>query len=150
MRRGGSDRHRDDHQEEQQGRHRRPAGQTPDDRELRDIRTRRAAGIRIALDDFGTGYSSLRYLSRLPVDILKLDRGFVAELDGTAEGAAVAQAVLRLGQILHLDTVAEGVESDAQARELTLLGCNKAQGYHFARPMPAEDFDARFLASAAQ
>lgn len=95
------------------------------------------AGIRIALDDFGTGYSSLRYLARLPVDVLKLDRLFVAELDGTSRGGAVAQAVLRLGQILHLDTVAEGVESEAQARELTLLGCHKAQGFHFARPVTA-------------
>ncbi|WP_433613047.1 putative bifunctional diguanylate cyclase/phosphodiesterase [Dactylosporangium sp. CA-139114] len=97
------------------------------------------AGIRIALDDFGTGYSSLRYLARLPVDVLKLDRGFVAELDGTSRGGAVAQAVLRLGQILHLDTVAEGVESEAQARELTLLGCHKAQGFHFARPLTATE-----------
>jgi EAL domain-containing protein (putative c-di-GMP-specific phosphodiesterase class I)/GGDEF domain-containing protein len=97
------------------------------------------AGIRIALDDFGTGYSSLRYLARLPVDVLKLDRGFVAELDGTTRGGAVAQAVLRLGQILHLDTVAEGVESEAQARELTLLGCHKAQGYFYARPLPPAD-----------
>nr|BFE63683.1 hypothetical protein GCM10020063_082090 [Dactylosporangium thailandense] len=97
------------------------------------------AGIRIALDDFGTGYSSLRYLARLPVDVLKLDRGFVAELDGTSRGGAVAQAVLRLGQILHLDTVAEGVESEAQARELTLLGCHKAQGFYFARPLAASE-----------
>ncbi|WP_432984925.1 putative bifunctional diguanylate cyclase/phosphodiesterase [Dactylosporangium sp. CA-233914] len=97
------------------------------------------AGIRIALDDFGTGYSSLRYLARLPVDVLKLDRGFVAELDGTSRGGAVAQAVLRLGQILNLDTVAEGVESEAQARELTLLGCHKAQGFHYARPLPAAE-----------
>ncbi|WP_344618165.1 EAL domain-containing protein [Dactylosporangium salmoneum] len=99
------------------------------------------AGIRIALDDFGTGYSSLRYLARLPVDVLKLDRGFVAELDGTSRGGAVAQAVLRLGQILHLDTVAEGVESEAQARELTLLGCHKAQGYFYARPLPPSDLE---------
>ncbi|GAA3275151.1 EAL domain-containing protein [Dactylosporangium vinaceum] len=97
------------------------------------------AGIRIALDDFGTGYSSLRYLARLPVDVLKLDRLFVAELDGTSRGGAVAQAVLRLGQILHLDTVAEGVESEAQARELTILGCHKAQGFHYAHPLTPAD-----------
>jgi diguanylate cyclase (GGDEF)-like protein len=98
----------------------------------------RDTGVRIALDDFGSGYSSLRYLTRLPVDILKLDRCFVAELDGTAAGSAVAQAVLRLGDALHLETVAEGVEEAAQVRELTLLGCRAAQGYHFAHPMPAE------------
>jgi diguanylate cyclase len=97
-----------------------------------------AAGIRIALDDFGTGYSSLRYLTELPIDMLKIDRCFVSTLDGTTAGSAVAQAVLRLGHTLGLDTVAEGIETAAQARELTLLGCTKAQGYHFARPMPPE------------
>jgi diguanylate cyclase len=98
----------------------------------------RGLGIRIALDDFGTGYSSLRYLTRLPVDILKLDRCFVSELNGEAEGSAVAEAVIRLSQILHLDTVAEGIETPAQATELTLLGCRTGQGFHYARPMPAE------------
>jgi EAL domain-containing protein (putative c-di-GMP-specific phosphodiesterase class I) len=98
----------------------------------------RDAGIRIALDDFGSGYSSLRYLTRLPVDILKLDRSFVSELDGTPSGSAVAAAMLRLGEALHLQTVAEGVESASQAQELTLLGCQLAQGFHFAHPMPAD------------
>jgi diguanylate cyclase (GGDEF)-like protein/PAS domain S-box-containing protein len=102
-------------------------------------------GIRIALDDFGTGYSSLRYLTRLPVDILKLDRCFVAELNGTPEGSAVAEAVVRLGQILHLDTVAEGIESAAQAGELTLMGCRAGQGYHFAGPLDAASIDALLL-----
>jgi len=100
--------------------------------QLRDM------GVRVALDDFGSGYSSLRHLRRLPVDILKLDRSFVSELNGTPAASAVAEAVLRLGDALRLQTVAEGVEHDAQARELTLLGCHTAQGYHFARPMPAE------------
>jgi diguanylate cyclase (GGDEF)-like protein len=95
----------------------------------------RERGIRIALDDFGTGYSSLRYLTRLPVDILKLDRCFVEELNGQHDGSAVAEAVIRLGQILHLDTVAEGIETPQQAAELELLGCSQAQGYHFARPL---------------
>ncbi|MFG2037702.1 EAL domain-containing protein [Dactylosporangium sp. NPDC048998] len=74
--------------------------------------------------------------------MLKLDRGFVAELDGTSRGGAVAQAVLRLGQILNLDTVAEGVESEAQARELTLLGCPKAQGVPLRAPIPARPVPA--------
>jgi diguanylate cyclase (GGDEF)-like protein/PAS domain S-box-containing protein len=92
-------------------------------------------GIRIALDDFGTGYSSLRYLTSLPVDILKIDRCFVSELDGTTTGSAVPQAVIRLGHALNLDIIAEGIETAAQARELTLLGCPLAQGYHFAKPL---------------
>jgi diguanylate cyclase (GGDEF)-like protein/PAS domain S-box-containing protein len=99
-------------------------------------------GVRIALDDFGTGYSSLRYLSRLPVDILKIDRCFVAELDGTPAGSAVAEAVIRLGRILNLDTIAEGVETAAQAAELALLGCRGGQGYFFAHPLDARQVDA--------
>jgi diguanylate cyclase (GGDEF)-like protein/PAS domain S-box-containing protein len=102
----------------------------------------RSYGIRLALDDFGTGYSSLRYLTNLPVDILKLDRCFVAELNGTPEGSAVAEAVIRLSQALNLDTVAEGIENDAQATELTLLGYPLAQGYHFAKPMDPERIEA--------
>jgi len=103
-------------------------------------------GIRIALDDFGTGYSSLRYLIRLPVDTLKLDRCFVAELNGTPEGSAVAEAVLRLGEVLHLDTVAEGIESADQAGELALMGCQAGQGYYFAEPLDAAAIDALLLA----
>ena len=102
------------------------------------LRALNDCGIRLALDDFGAGYSSLRYLTRLPVQILKIDRMFVAELNGTTESSAVVEAVLRLAQILHLDTTAEGVETAAQARELTLLGCRTSQGYHFGRPMNPE------------
>jgi diguanylate cyclase (GGDEF)-like protein/PAS domain S-box-containing protein len=99
-------------------------------------------GIRIALDDFGTGYSSLRHLTNLPVDVLKLDRCFVAELDGTPTGSAVAEAVIRLSRSLNIDTIAEGVEDAAQATELTLLGSRLAQGYHFARPLEPAAFTA--------
>jgi diguanylate cyclase (GGDEF)-like protein/PAS domain S-box-containing protein len=98
-------------------------------------------GVRVAIDDFGTGYSSLRYLTGLPVDVLKLDSCFVADLDGTSKGSAVAEAVIRLGGALNIETVAEGVESAAQATELTLLGCHFAQGYHFAGPLDAADLE---------
>ncbi|HET6478630.1 MAG TPA: EAL domain-containing protein [Actinoplanes sp.] len=91
----------------------------------------RASGIRIALDDFGTGNASLQYLTNFPVDILKIDTCFVARLDRTAEGAAVVEVVLRLGDALHLGVIAEGVETQAQAAELTLRGCRFAQGFHF-------------------
>ncbi|WP_430784092.1 putative bifunctional diguanylate cyclase/phosphodiesterase [Actinoplanes sp. G11-F43] len=110
--------------------------------EIAALRTIRAAGVRIAIDDFGTGYSSLRYLTRLPVDILKIDRGFVAQLDGTAEGSAIAEAVIRLAQILRLTTVAEGIEDEQQARELVNLGSERGQGFLFARPLPAADIPA--------
>ncbi|AGL20217.1 bifunctional diguanylate cyclase/phosphodiesterase [Actinoplanes sp. N902-109] len=99
----------------------------------------RAHGIRVAVDDFGTGYSSLHYLTRLPVDILKIDRSFVAELNGTPEGAGITEAILRLSHALHLTTVAEGIETTAQAAELQLLGCGIGQGYLFAKPLPAEE-----------
>ena len=99
-------------------------------------------GIRIALDDFGTGYSSMRHLTRLPIDIVKLDRCFVAELNGTKEGAAVAEAVIRLSEVLKLDTVAEGVENGAQVDELLHLGYRTGQGYHFAEPLCGEDVEA--------
>ena len=98
-----------------------------------------ALGIRVALDDFGTGYSSLRYLTQLPVDILKLDRHFVADLNGTPEGSAVAQSVIRLGQILHLDVVAEGIEKQAQAAELELLGYRTGQGFLYSHPLDPAD-----------
>ncbi|BCJ54883.1 hypothetical protein Asp14428_63580 [Actinoplanes sp. NBRC 14428] len=99
----------------------------------------REQGIRVAIDDFGTGYSSLHYLTRLPVDILKIDRSFVAELNGTPEGAGITEAILRLSHALHLTTVAEGIETTEQATELQLLGCGIGQGYLFAQPLPAGD-----------
>jgi diguanylate cyclase (GGDEF)-like protein len=110
------------------------------------LRALRELGIRIAIDDFGIGYSSLRYLTRLPVDILKLDGCFTAELNGQPSGSAVAEAVLRLGQSLGLDVVAEGVETAGQANELTVLGYRIGQGYRFAYPMTADDVADRVAA----
>jgi diguanylate cyclase (GGDEF)-like protein/PAS domain S-box-containing protein len=95
-------------------------------------------GLRIALDDFGTGYSSLRYLTELPVDLLKIDRRFVDKLDGSPKGAAVTEAVIMLAGVLQLDVIAEGVETVEQASELLLRGCRKAQGFLFAKPVDAE------------
>ncbi|MFC4071758.1 putative bifunctional diguanylate cyclase/phosphodiesterase [Actinoplanes subglobosus] len=106
--------------------------------EIAVLRRLRSAGVKIAIDDFGTGYSSLQYLTRLPVDVLKVDRGFVARLDGTAEGAAIAEAVIRLAQILRLTTVAEGIETEQQAVELRALGSERGQGYLFSRPVAPE------------
>jgi diguanylate cyclase (GGDEF)-like protein len=100
------------------------------------LRALRDRGIHVAIDDFGTGYSSLHYLTRLPVDILKIDRSFVAELNGTPEGSGITEAILRLSQVLHLTTVAEGIETADQAAELQMLGCSVGQGYLFARPLP--------------
>ena len=111
------------------------------------LRALHSYGIKIAIDDFGTGYSSLRYLTRMPVDILKIDRAFVSELNGTPEGAAVTEAVIRLSQVLHLATIAEGIETPEQAAELRALGCTRGQGYLFAAPLGAEEMTARFAAA---
>ncbi|MCW2569973.1 MAG: sensor-containing diguanylate cyclase/phosphodiesterase, partial [Frankiales bacterium] len=95
----------------------------------------REAGVRIALDDFGTGWSSLAYLLRFPVDMLKIDRSFVAAIHGGPGAEAVPAAVLQLADALGLDVVAEGVETPEQAAILRRLGCRLAQGYLFGRPM---------------
>jgi diguanylate cyclase (GGDEF)-like protein/PAS domain S-box-containing protein len=95
----------------------------------------RSLGIRFAVDDFGTGYSSLSYLRRLPVDIVKVDRSFVADVTCSSAARDLVQAIIDLARALHLDVVAEGVETDEQCRQLQLMGCGYAQGYWFARPM---------------
>jgi EAL domain-containing protein (putative c-di-GMP-specific phosphodiesterase class I) len=98
-------------------------------------------GIRLALDDFGTGFSSLGYLSRLPIDILKLDRRFVAALGDTHE-RGVMRGIVALARTLQLQTIGEGVETASQAEELRVAGCELAQGYFFAKPMPWRDYEA--------
>ena len=93
-------------------------------------------GIRLALDDFGTGYSSLSYLGKLPIQIMKIDRGFITAIDG-ASGRIVVTAVTDLAHALGLMVVAEGVETERQRDETVAVGCDFAQGYFFAHPMPA-------------
>jgi EAL domain-containing protein (putative c-di-GMP-specific phosphodiesterase class I) len=102
----------------------------------------RALGVRLAIGDFGTGYSSLAHLHRFPLDILKIDRSFIAALGDDEEGASIAGAIVSLGRALGLKTVAEGIENAAQRRELERLGCPLGQGFLFWRPQPPEEFDA--------
>ena len=99
----------------------------------------RALGVRLAIDDFGTGYSSLSYLRDLPVNVLKIDKSFVDLVVGRGQGRALAQVIVRMAKTLNLETVAEGVELPAQAAALRRMGCDQAQGFHFARPMLPED-----------
>jgi diguanylate cyclase (GGDEF)-like protein len=94
-------------------------------------------GVHLAIDDFGTGYSSLAYLRRMPVDVLKIDKAFTGELTG-AVVAPLAQAIIALAAALGMETVAEGIEEPEQVERLLALGCRYGQGYHYGRPMPAE------------
>jgi diguanylate cyclase (GGDEF)-like protein/PAS domain S-box-containing protein len=105
-------------------------------------------GVTLALDDFGTGYSSLSHLGRFPVDVLKIDRSFVAGMSpvSSSVGAsdtetALLEAIVGLGQMLHLDVVAEGIERPDQLARLDALGCGLGQGYLFAKPMPDAEFN---------
>ena len=98
----------------------------------------RQTGVRLVIDDFGTGYSALSYLTRLPVDGVKIDRSFVKELDAATPEAAIVAAVISLARELGLHVIAEGVETEEQAERLRELGCPLAQGYYFGRPTPAE------------
>ncbi len=112
----------------------------------RDVLTRlHAAGVSLAIDDFGTGYSSMGHLKHLPVDELKIDRSYIAEMATSAEDAALVRSVIDLGHELGLTVVAEGVEQPATAALLTDLGCDVGQGYLFAAPAPA-DAATRWLA----
>jgi diguanylate cyclase (GGDEF)-like protein/PAS domain S-box-containing protein len=106
------------------------------------------AGATIALDDFGTGYSSLNYLCRLPAKVLKIDRSFVAGIDERVDLRRLVRGVIELGHDLGLTVVAEGVETAAQRDCLVAMGCDFAQGYHFARPMPLDDLLALLAAQA--
>jgi predicted signal transduction protein with EAL and GGDEF domain len=98
----------------------------------------RAFGVRLALDDFGTGFSSLSYLRQFPFDSIKIDRSFVREVDVDEGAAALASSVIRIGKALNLTSLAEGVETFAQADWLTKAGCDAAQSCFFAPPMPPD------------
>jgi len=106
---------------------------------LRNLRELRELGVKIALDDFGTGFASLSHLLTLPVDVLKIDRSFVGRAMKDSRAAAIAEAIITLGQSLELLVVAEGVETDKQAAWLRRCGCDVAQGYWVAPPMPYEE-----------
>jgi diguanylate cyclase (GGDEF)-like protein len=107
----------------------------------------RALGLKLALDDFGSGYSSLTYLQRLPFDKLKVDRGFVAALDHSANAGVIIQAIIALGRALDLSILVEGIETEEQRTLVRLAGCDEMQGYLFARPAPRAEID-RILAVA--
>jgi diguanylate cyclase (GGDEF)-like protein len=108
---------------------------------LRQLRALKALGVRLAIDDFGTGYSSLSYLRQFPVDMLKIDKSFVASLSSQPGEVALVRAMLRLGHSLNLRVLAEGIEMPEQAGTLQDLQCELGQGYYFAKPAPARDVE---------
>jgi len=95
-------------------------------------------GVGLSIDDFGTGYSSLSYLKRLPANVIKIDKAFVGGLGEDREDTAIARMVVDLAHTLGMKAVAEGVETEGQAALLEEMGCDMAQGFHFARPLPPE------------
>jgi diguanylate cyclase (GGDEF)-like protein/PAS domain S-box-containing protein len=105
----------------------------------------RALGVTIAIDDFGTGFSSLSYLSKLPLDTLKIDRSFVTDMVASRDGQALVAVIINLAHALKLNVVAEGVEAEQQLRELRFLGCDEMQGFLFGEPVPAAMFEERYL-----
>jgi EAL domain-containing protein (putative c-di-GMP-specific phosphodiesterase class I) len=122
---------------------------TSDPAKVSEMLTRlRGSGVSVAIDDFGTGYSSLKLLSRLPIDVLKIDRSFVRDLLTSPGDRLIAQSTIALAKALGMKTIAEGVETNEQLILLTELGCDAIQGYLVHRPMPAVDL-ARWLHSYA-
>jgi len=114
------------------------------------MRALRAAGMRLAIDDFGTGYSSLSYLTRFPVASLKIDRSFVHDVNDDASDAAIVRTIIEMAHTLGFSVVAEGIETEEQAAYLRAHGCEQAQGFLFARPMPADELAKLFLQSFAR
>jgi EAL domain-containing protein (putative c-di-GMP-specific phosphodiesterase class I) len=107
-----------------------------------------ALGVGISIDDFGTGYSTLSYIKDLPVDTLKIDRTFIAELASGGKNAQLVRTILELGQNLQLSVVAEGIETAEQERMLMELSCRFGQGYHYFEPLTAVEVEATMLLGA--
>ncbi len=99
-------------------------------------------GVQLCLDDFGTGYSSLSYLGRFPIDTVKIDRSFVAELGSDGREESIVAMIVGMAAALQLDVVAEGVESSVQVDRLSSIGCRLGQGFYFAQPQPWSDVEA--------
>lgn len=104
------------------------------------MQTLRQLGVAFSMDDFGTGYSSLAYLTRLPLDEIKIDQSFIAKLPGTPNDQIIVETTIAMGRGLGLRVVAEGVETEAQRHFLTEHGCHVFQGFLFGRPVPQPEF----------
>jgi EAL domain-containing protein (putative c-di-GMP-specific phosphodiesterase class I) len=110
----------------------------------------RSLGVSLAIDDFGTGYSSLSYLKRLPVNIIKIDKSFVMNMDNDGNDAIIVRSTIDLGRNLGLGVIAEGVETQAAWNHLAALGCDAAQGFLMCRPVPGDEMSSWLMARGAQ
>lgn len=99
-------------------------------------------GLTLALDDFGTGYSSLASLHQLPIDVVKIDRSFISQLESSRHHRVLVEATLRVARSLSFQTGAEGIEEAGQAQMLAAMRCDKGHGYHFSQPLDETQFDA--------
>jgi diguanylate cyclase (GGDEF)-like protein/PAS domain S-box-containing protein len=113
---------------------------------MASVRRLKQLGVKLSIDDFGTGYSSLSYLKRFDIDKLKIDQSFIRDLASDPDDAAIVRAIIQMAHSLDVRAIAEGVETPDMLRQLRAFGCDEAQGYHFARPMPAAEFE-RYLAA---
>jgi EAL domain-containing protein (putative c-di-GMP-specific phosphodiesterase class I) len=116
---------------------------------IEKLKALRSLGMKIAIDDFGTGYSSLGYLAKLPVHTLKIDRSFITTMLGDPDAMVLVQTMISLAHSLRLKVVAEGVETEEQAKMLHLLRCDEMQGFLFSKPLPAAIFEASYLTPPA-
>jgi EAL domain-containing protein (putative c-di-GMP-specific phosphodiesterase class I) len=112
------------------------------------LRALKALGVRIAIDDFGTGYSSLAYLSRLPVDVLKIDRSLISDIEANINTQSLVSNICRMAHALRVEVVVEGVENAEQLLILREMGCDLAQGYLIARPVAEPEYLQQLTASA--
>ena len=115
------------------------------DQLIKVVESLRAKGYEVEMDDFGTGYSSLNMLSAMPIDVLKMDRAFIRNIENDERDVQLVALILGIAKNLQIPVVAEGVESEAQLQLLKKLGCPLVQGYYFSRPVPAPEFEAAFL-----
>ena len=115
------------------------------DKFLDILNTLKKYGFNIAMDDFGVGYSSLNMLKDIQIDILKLDMGFLKSSDHSAKGGNILAAIMQMAHSLKMQTIAEGVETKEQVEFLKKIGCQCVQGFYFAKPMPAQEYERLFL-----
>ena len=112
---------------------------------IKELNKIKKMGITVAVDDFGSGYSSLNYLKKLPVDVLKIDRSFISDIESDPSDSAIVAGIIALAKNLGMSTVAEGVETEAQRKILEQLGCDTFQGYLVSKPVPPQLFTEQFL-----